>query len=115
MARSEGAQGARRNISVAEWGVMNTQRVTVYGLTNEHGQICYVGQTRKVVARFNAHRSERRDFQVSGLVVLAGQLEWSAANREEEKWIALFGKDNLFNRRDGGFCNRRIFPSTKTM
>jgi hypothetical protein len=92
---------------------MSTTRVTVYGLTNEFGQICYVGQTRHLEARFRAHLKYGHPFIVAGLAVLAIKTSLNLANRWEQKWIAFFGLENLFNGNKGGGC--RLKPKFKSV
>lgn len=81
--------------------------ITVYGLTDEHGQIRYVGQTANPTERFKSHLAFAHAFQVSGFATLAEMESDSDACEAERKWIAFFGRDNLHNRNDGPFLLSR--------
>ncbi|MDH5667839.1 MAG: GIY-YIG nuclease family protein [Nitrospira sp.] len=76
---------------------------TVYGLTDEHGLIRYVGLTRNLHNRFLSHVSSRKlPFQVSGMAILATSTDLWEANDHEQQWIEFFGADSLCNRLIGG-------------
>ena len=74
--------------------------ITVYGLTDEHGQIRYVGSTKNPSLRFNQHRSGKCGvlFNVHGLAVLARANTGDLAVQHERSWVDYFGMDNLFNK-----------------
>jgi hypothetical protein len=75
--------------------------ITVYGLTDEHGQIRYVGQTGNPSERFRVHEKTWHDFKVEGLAVLSVEDTDEKANAKERKWITYFGLDNLHNKING--------------
>lgn len=100
----EGLSGAER------WAQVNAM---IYGLTNEHGNICYVGQTCHAVPRFRLHTRSNHKFTVSGMALLAQAQYQEEANRLERKWIAFLGIDNLFNVRKGGAYKRKDPRSLK--
>jgi len=85
--------------------------ITVYGLTDEHGQIRYVGQTGNPRQRFLQHRSSQKTFTVVGMAKLAEMQEWN--EDEESKWIAFFGLENLVNRSPGTSTPIDILPDTE--
>ena len=74
--------------------------ITVYGLTDEHGQIRYVGSTKNPSLRFNQHSSGKCGvlFNVHGLAVLARANTGDLAVQHERSWVDYFGMDNLFNK-----------------
>lgn len=74
--------------------------ITVYGLTDEHGQIKYVGQTRRPEVRFRQHVSGKLKsfFRICGLAVLERVVDVKRAYWREQAWIDFFGMDNLFNK-----------------
>lgn len=78
--------------------------ITVYGLTNEHGQIMYVGQTNNTRSRFTTHCARIDEFFVAGMAHLSVSSTRRAANRLEKRWIGFFGIENLYNTRTGGNC-----------
>ncbi len=71
--------------------------ITVYGLTDEHGQIRYVGQTQNLKQRFANHRSSQKSFEVAGMAVLSRRDYFEEACAEEVRWIEFFGLSNLAN------------------
>ena len=73
--------------------------ITVYGITDQHGQIRYVGMTGNPKQRFARHRSTQKSFEVCGMAILAVKDEWD--EDEEAKWIDFFGMENLVNATDG--------------
>ncbi len=71
--------------------------ITIYGLTDEHGQIRYVGQTSRPHERYKEHKSAGK-IPVHGMAILASAEEGKPASRAEQDWIEFFGIDNLFNK-----------------
>ena len=75
--------------------------ITIYGLTDEHGQIRYVGVTNDPAVRFKWHTWNKygKDFNIAGMAVLSRVVDEDrvTAQREEQRWIDYFGMDNLFN------------------
>ena len=73
--------------------------ITVYGLTDEHGQIRYVGATERPAARFKQHLKGRCGslFSIHGMAVLSKVDTEMLSSHEEQAWINYFGMDNLFN------------------
>lgn len=92
--------------------------ITVYGLTNECGQICYVGITSNPHERFHAHSNGDWEFSVTGLAVLARTRSLQEARQLERQWIEFFGFENLHNGNGGGGggkyqCDRLIARNIK--
>lgn len=81
--------------------------ITIYGLTDEFGQIRYVGQTGDAVARYKSHKYGKWNFTPSGFAVLERVTSRKDANSSETKWIQFFGKDNLHNRSVKGAVSPR--------
>jgi hypothetical protein len=71
--------------------------ITVYGITDEFGQIRYVGQTSRPHERYKEHRRAGK-IPVHGMAILASAKEGVPASRAEQDWIEFFGIDNLFNK-----------------
>lgn len=76
----------------------------IYGLTNEHGLVCYVGQTTNCERRFMEHvaRPPARNVSIVGLAILAAVSSRDEANQCESRWIQFFGRHSLLNKDNGG-------------
>jgi len=92
---------------------MKKHAQTIYGLTDEHGLIRYVGQTCNLRSRFQDH-AKRRDlpFSVSGMAILTVTKDRAEANEAEKAWVAFFGQDNLCNNTEGGMAGVRVTTMT---
>lgn len=77
-------------------------RTVIYGLSNEFGQILYIGKSRVPIRRYREHLKLGHPFTVAGLALLEIVPDGGNANVAERKWIKFFGRDNLFNRTNGG-------------
>ena len=92
---------------------MKKHAQTVYGLTDEHGLIRYVGQTCNLQSRFQAHaKNGSLPFSVSGMAILRVARDRHEANEAEKEWVAFFGRDNLCNNTDGGMAGVRASTMT---
>ena len=84
--------------------------ITIYGLTDEHGQIRYIGQTISPASRFRSHCDSREDFFPVGFAPLETQTTNADACNAERKWIEFFGLDNLCNTHGGSESINRKSP-----
>lgn len=84
--------------------------ILIYGLTDEHGQIRYVGQTIRPEAWFLQHAKIDYPFVVMGMAHLGWAATDFLASILERKWIAFFGLENLHNRNEGGRFFRTRSP-----
>ena len=75
---------------------------TIYGLTNEHGQIFYIGKAMSLVNRYSAHLKASWPFRLCGLAILEHVAVGQDDNAAERKWIKFFGRDVLCNKTNGG-------------
>lgn len=76
--------------------------ITIYGLINRQGGLCYIGQTRNLEKRLRQHRS-RKDADIKEAVVLGTAANQELADRMEQVFIDEHGGENpLLNRTNGG-------------
>lgn len=78
------------------------KQTTIYGLTDECGNICYVGKTVNMRSRFKSHLRRQDSFNVTGMARLQLIKIGDDVDAEEKRWIRFFGRENLFNKTDGG-------------
>jgi len=74
----------------------------IYGLTDQFGQIRYIGQSERLSARYKEHKKRFKDHGIVGMAILETLSIGADPDLAEIKWIAFFGRDNLLNQTNGG-------------
>ena len=65
----------------------------IYGLTDDSGQIVYVGQTTRWNLRLQDH--QRRFSDVSDIVALQEEFAYETTDEAEQRWIKKLASDGL--------------------
>lgn len=89
---------------------------TLYGLINERGALCYIGQSTRPEKRLSDHKEQRTDCVVKSMVVLGFAESQEEANHKERALIALHGPvGGLLNKTKGGSGERGYrYPNFKS-
>ena len=97
---------------------MAKHAVVIYGLTDQFGLVKYVGKTRSPSRRWLGHlllsRKGLLGFQLEGIAILEMVVAEKDDNEAEKRWIAFYGRENLFNRTNGGNGAWAYPPSDET-